>query len=77
MEMTTTRRRANYWHVMYGQWVTAGKIALATHAMPAIEAALARDNKADIYHTNDGAIAYSIIGQEYLQSLNISIYQIA
>jgi hypothetical protein len=71
--------RHNSWHVKYGQWVTAGKIALATNAMPEITAAVQSQSRTpvgdyNIYCTDTGEPHYSIIGQEYLRRMGINIY---
>jgi len=75
------RNRHNSWSVKYGQWVTAGKIAIVTNAMPEItEVVMAKrrapDGSYNIYCTDTGEPNYSVIGQEYLQRMAINIYTI-
>ncbi len=70
--MTTKRQRPNSWENKYNQWVLAGKLAEANGAMQA-ELASAKTNPQSVYRTNEGAIHYSMIGQEYLRQIGVSI----
>jgi len=72
---TKNRQRPNAWINRYNQWVIAGKIAVATNAMPEISQAV-RDKTTTVYLTNDGTPHYSVIGQKYLHDLGIKITEL-
>lgn len=70
------RSRPNAWENRYNQWVLAGKIALITNAVPDIQASLDKGYHPMsncIYFDNDKKPFYSVIGQEYLRRLNVTI----
>ena len=64
------RKRPNYWENRYNQWVIAGKIAVKTKA---INPYLDDGTITSIYRNNDGNLAYSAIGQDYLRQLGLQI----
>ena len=69
MDTGNTCKRPNYFENRYNQWVMAGKIAVKTGA---INPYLPDGKLAPIYKANDGDIHYSVIGQDYLQQLDLS-----
>lgn len=70
MSKKTKRNRPNYWHNRYNQWVIAGKIAVDIGAINPYNA----DGKiASVYATNSGDVHYSVIGQEYLRAVGITV----
>ncbi len=72
------RNRPNAWENRYNQWVLAGKIALQTNAMPKVTNDVTGKKKTtlgdyNIYCTDSGEPHYSMIGQEYLRRLNLTV----
>ena len=67
------RNRPNYHENRYNQWSVAGMIAVETGAINPFDE---HGKIYPIYRTNSGNLHYSLIGQDYLRQLNISITEL-
>lgn len=76
-----TRSRPNAWENRYNQWVLAGKIALATNAMSEITEAVRLKTRSplgdyNVFCTETGTPHYSLIGQEYLRRIGMTVTEL-
>jgi hypothetical protein len=67
------RRKPNYYAVRYYQYDIAGRIAVSIgYIIPYDDAG----NILPIYRTNEGALHYSVIGQDYLRMLKLKVTEL-